>query len=360
MKKAISKLRSLLVESLESRQLMAGDISYSSSTKTLTVQGDQYNDQVVITFDGNNVKADLKAQRSNGSFDHRDRTIRTSDVQRIVIKGLNGDDQVSVYQNGLSGSPLLANVAIEFQGGNGNDTFANFSQVKSTAFGGEGNDSLQGGESADLLYGEGGNDTLNGSLGADTLWGGIGNDTIYGGYGGDVLYGESGNDALYGEAGDDYLFGGDGADSLYGGLDNDSLRGEAGDDKIYGAAGVDLLFGGAGNDWMDAGDGNDIVQGEAGNDVMYGGNGNDLMLGGAGNDTMMGDAGEDSLYGNEGNDYLDGGYDGMLDYLVGGAGSDTFRSKRVHRIALGVEIIREQDSVGDFSTGDSIVKHYVT
>lgn len=55
--------------------------------------------------------------------------------------------------------------------------------------------------------------------------------------------------------------------------------------------------------------------------------------------------------GNDGNDWLEGGYDGALDYLVGGNGIDTFWSKYTRKFGF-FEITFESDWVGDFSLSD--------
>ncbi len=82
------------------------------------------------------------------------------------------------------------------------------------------------------------------------------------------------------------------------------------------------------------------------------------MLGGSGNDNMSGDDGEDQLYGNEGDDSLEGGYDRSLDYLVGGAGADTFWSKYTRGFGF-FPIIVETDWVGDLTAIDIIKKRSV-
>lgn len=345
----------LSMEKMECRQLMAGDISYNSSTKTLTVSGESYNDQVLVSFAGNNVKVDLYAQRSNGSLDHSDRTKRISDVQKLVIIGLNGNDSAQLSQGVLNSGVTLNNLKVEFSGGNGNDSFINTTSAQSLAFGGEGDDYLYGGNVPDQLHGDGGNDRIYGNNGSDSLRGGFGNDILRGGNDGDTLYGDSGDDSLFGEQGDDSLFGSLGNDYVSGGDGNDILRGEDGNDTLLGEAGRDFLFGGLGHDNMLGGLDNDLMQGDAGNDTMNGGDGNDLMVGGADHDSMYGERGEDQIYGDDGNDFLDGGYDGNLDYLVGGNGADTFRAKTVRKIGF-FEFTLEEDWIGDFGAGDTKVK----
>jgi Ca2+-binding RTX toxin-like protein len=337
------------MEALENRRLMTGDIDYSFSTKTLTISGDQLNDRVDVRFEGSNVKVDLYAQRSNGTFDHSDRTKSIGSVNKIVFNGFSGNDALNITQGNLNSGVTLANTRVEFNAAAGNDTMDNSASVVTTATGGDGNDSFVGGPLSDNLNGQAGNDSLYGRGGVDVILGGIGQDVIIGGDDVDYLYGEAGGDYLYGGLGNDWLMGGD---------DNDRLQGDAGDDVLYGENGADVFFGGLGNDWMGGGAGNDIMQGEQGNDTLYGNDGNDVMLGGTDNDKLYGNNGEDSLYGNDGNDILNGGYDGSLDYLVGGLGADTFYSKYVRKFSW-FELTYETDWVGDFGAGDVIAKTYV-
>ena len=355
------------LEALENRRLMAADISYQSSTKTLFITGDSFSDTVQVRFNGNDVKVDLYSTRSNGSTHHEDRTKRISDVARIAFQGFAGNDNLNIIQGTLNNGVTLNNTIVEFSGDQGNDTLDNQTAVRTIAYGGEGNDVFRGGSSIDRFYGDagndilegrGGDDTLEGRGGDDVLRGGTNNDTLFGGDGRDQLYGEDGEDWISGDNGGDYLYGGNGNDTIYGGADGDNIYGDAGVDTLSGGDGNDFMWGGLGNDSMYGGAGNDIMQGEGDHDSMYGGLGNDVLLGGSGNDYMSGEAGEDQLYGNDGDDSLEGGYDGAVDYLVGGAGSDTFWSKYTRKFGF-FEITYETDWVRDFSAGDVLKKRPV-
>ncbi len=355
------------LESLENRRLMAADIDYQSSTKTLFVTGDSRNDTVQVRFNGNDVKVDLYSTRSNGSTHHEDRTKRISDVTKIIVKGFAGNDTLNIIQGTLNNGVTLANTTVEFSGDQDNDTLDNQTAVRVIGYGGDGNDILRGGSSADSLFGDAGNDTLEGRAGDDALdgragddilRGGAGLDTIFGGDGQDQAYGDDGNDWINGQNGGDYLYGGNGDDTIYGGADGDSIRGDAGTDVLSGEDGNDFMWGALGNDSMYGGAGNDILQGEGDHDTMYGGIGNDVLLGGSGNDVMQGEAGQDQLYGNDGDDTLEGGYDGAVDYLVGGAGADTFWSKYTRKFGF-FEITYETDWVSDLTAVDVIKKRPV-
>ena len=99
----------------------------------------------------------------------------------------------------------------EFQGGQHNDeiTVANSLTQPLTAYGRQGNDTLDGGGGPDRLFGHEGNDDLDGDGGAD------------------YLSGKSGDDRLDGDGGWDSLRGGDGWDRGYDGEDVTDV--EAGD-----------------------------------------------------------------------------------------------------------------------------------
>jgi Ca2+-binding RTX toxin-like protein len=148
-----------------------------------------------------------------------------------------------------------------------------------TAFGGEGNDTLQGGSGDDSLNGGPDDDTLIVGTGADDVHGGAGTDVARwftstpvqvtlddqsnDGLGGaqnirsDVegVAGGSGADDLSGDADPNLLFGLDGADSLTGGAGDDTLDGGNGADGLNGGPGRDTLRGGADDDTIGARDG---------------------------------------------------------------------------------------------------------
>lgn len=227
----------------------------------------------------------------------------------LYVYGTSASDTIEVsYQDGkyvVKESNITYRVAaslvtggdVAFYGYQGNDYFWNASGLRTTAYGGDGNDTLIGG---------GKNDSLFGNAGMDTLKGGNGDDYLDGG------------------AGEDYLFGHAGKDTLHAGNDNsynlppsyNYLNGGDGDDILNGSAGVDYMMGESGND---------VLYGYSGDDHMEGGNGNDFLYGFDGNDRMFGGLGEDDLYGMDGDDDLDGGLDDQYDELHGGAGMDRFR-----------------------------------
>ena len=97
-----------------------------------------------------------------------------------------------------------------------------------------------------------------------------------------------------------------------------------------------------------------VLEGYLGNDVMYGRYGNDTLVGDAGHDTLYGEEDLDFLSGGSGDDYLDGGYDNVIDRLYGGLGKDTF-VRHYHWFRF---LLAEMDYIGDFSTGDTLLKRY--
>jgi Ca2+-binding RTX toxin-like protein len=236
--KARKSFRPLSVQLLESRELMAGVIGLNAGT--LTILGTAANDSVVVS----QVGAAVQVSMTHLGHTHTQQ-FPAAAVSQIYFRGYAGDDY-----------------------------FANNTNIRSTAYG---------------------------DAGSDTLIGGFNNDVLIGGYGNDRLYGRAGNDTMYGQDGDDLMYGG------------------AGNDYMYGQNGNDRIFGEAGNDYIRGGYGHDLIRGGLGNDLLYGD---------AGNDQLFGDAGSDRLLGGDGNDRLDGGYDGAVDYLWGNLGADTFIQHR--------------------------------
>lgn len=180
-----------------------------------------------------------------------------------------------------------------------------------------------------LVYGGADNDVLLGGAGNDMLFGGSGSDSIIGGEGADLLVGEAGDDYLRGDDGDDLLDGGEGCDALSGGAGADTLWAGSGESSYYGygdsleaGEGDDLIFGTNGDDNIYGGGGNDTIYGLGGNDQLFGDDGDDFLYGGAGSDTLFGQQGCDWLFGEDGDDYLYGATED--DYLDGGSGHDTY------------------------------------
>jgi len=201
----------LELESLETRDLM----SASAIGEALHVEGTSGNDTVRVSnfTDGFGIR-----------------------YYKVEETGASGNNAVSLFNANLVKKLI-------FNGGDGNDSFVNTTSLQTTAYGGNGNDSLIGGNGNDFLFG------------------GAGDDTLYGGSGNDFLKGDSGNDFLYGMDGDDSLNGGAGRDLLDGGAGNDTLV------SIDNNAGQDTLSGGTGLDsfWIDE----DMVDGLTKRDLIF-------------------------------------------------------------------------------------------
>lgn len=171
-----SPRRNLELEVLEDRQLLATQATLGAGI--LHITGTRFADTAVVTRQGDCIQVQSSTQG--------DRSPRT---QRWMAS------QVT---------------SILFEGSDGNDTFTNDTSVRSTAYGGAGNDTLTGGSAADQLCGDDGNDRLLGRGGDDTLYGGRGKDYLYGGAGSNALYGGAMKSGVWngfdGESVDTYRF----------------------------------------------------------------------------------------------------------------------------------------------------------
>ena len=112
--------------------------------------------------------------------------------QVIVITGTEKNDHVEVRADGQTVDVAVGEGAatthfsfsqeairgLVFRGGDGQDSFRNWSPLPVIAFGGAGNDTLVGGDGNDLLWGDDGSDRLEGRLGLNELDGGAGTDSL--------------------------------------------------------------------------------------------------------------------------------------------------------------------------------------
>ena len=128
----------------------------------------------------------------------------------LVITGTNGLDSITMYRNGSNlivqdlgrrlGSFSLSSITelnIDARGGNDFVLVGNALRIRSTIYGGAGNDVLFGSGVNDSIFGGDGNDVLFGLMGDDLLDGGDGNDWLYGGLGTDTLIGGTGRNRLF-------------------------------------------------------------------------------------------------------------------------------------------------------------------
>jgi serralysin len=198
--------RGLKFEGLETRQLMASNITASLADGVLTVEGSNRGDFIVVRQIDNRISVDGVPISGSGRID------------KIVVYGFGGNDTIRLDGNARAGQAV---------------------RVPTLVFGGEGNDFIVGGDARDELQGNNGN---------DTLYGLAGNDLLFGQDGRDLLFGGLGNDELQGGRGNDELVGGSGADKLFGQEDHDWLWGNDGNDYIDGGSGRDVAYGGLGRD----------------------------------------------------------------------------------------------------------------
>jgi len=311
--------------------------TYTSKTKApqraLRITGTECADHVTVDTAGLNGKRPRVVVTVDGQHFPQSDSFPAAHVQQIFFEGLGGHD---IFRNRTA-------IRSTAYGGSGNDTLAG-GQLDDRLYGQEGADRLSGFAGDDLLSGGTGNDRLNGNRGRDSLWGGSGDDDLRGGGGNDRLSGGVGADQVRGNRGHDRLFGGGGNDNLRGGGGNDDLRGNRGNDTLFGNRGHDSLFGGSGRDQLSGGSGNDQLNGNGGCDTLWGGSGRDRLRGGGGadvlrggshRDVLFGGGGRDTLYGGTGRDdlYGDAGRDSLFgqdgdDGLFGGRGRDTLDGGR--------------------------------
>ncbi len=227
-------------------------------------------------------------------------------VETLEINGLVGDDSIS------AGTLASGLIALQLNGGDGNDTIAGSSGID-VITGGIGNDTIDanpGDDSVDLGTGDDSNVWNNGDN-TDAVIGGEGNDRqIVNGAGvGDIFTVNAGTAPVavrfdrsnlipfgidlttvetlevHGLVGDDNISAG----TLAAGLIALQLNGGDGNDTIAGSSGVDQITGGIGNDTIDANPGDDSIDLGTGDDsnVWNNGDNTDAVIGGDGNDRQI-------------------------------------------------------------------------
>jgi membrane-associated phospholipid phosphatase len=127
----------------------------------------------------------------------------------LVITGTSRVDSITMFRSGSNlvvqdlgrqlGSFQLSSITelnIDARGGDDFVNVGNAVRIRSTIYGGSGNDVLFGSGVNDSLFGGDGNDVLFGLMGDDLLDGGDGDDWLYGGIGTDTLVGGKGRNRL--------------------------------------------------------------------------------------------------------------------------------------------------------------------
>lgn len=330
-------------ESLESRQLLAAD-PIRLNGDVLNIRGTNRADILDVQRVASGPQAGMLQVTLNSEqkfFDDNNTGTGTGSISQIVVRGRNGNDEISIADNvhipavitgGRGNDSILSGAGNDIiRGGRGDDSilgndgrdvidggrgadYIEAGEGADTCVGGSGNDTVFGNEDDDSIDGGRGDDYVEAGEGDDTCAGGSGNDFLNGGRGKDVLNGDAGNDEIHGERARDECFGGSGNDAIFGGSEDDLVDGGAGNDELWGESGTDAIFGQLGNDLLEGGDNNDHLDG---------GLGNDNVMGGAGNDQLKGGLGDDTLDGQEGNNLLDN--ESESDILLNGIVADLDR-----------------------------------
>lgn len=317
--------RSLHIETLEERAMMAVDTSWNSTAGVLTLTITDGTPVIVGSILPSGESTALVSVNSSTQLPKSDGigfTVAANLVKQIIFNGSSSNDQIDL--SAVSGSVFtqLANSSLPFIA------------------------SISGGSGNDTIVGTFGNDSIVGGLGNDSISSLDGNDTVTGGFGSDWVSLGAGNDKYLGTL-DDTLNGADGNDTIDGGLGDDTIQNDSGDDQILlgdgkdqclcinrdssadGAEGEgnDTIYGGAGNDSVDGGEGDDYLIGESGDDTLEGGwgsqdhPGSDIYFGGTGSDSIVGKTGAEIIVGGDDGDHLESdGSEGSL--VIGGNGSD--------------------------------------
>ncbi len=226
----------------------------SINAGTITVDGTNNADTIIITQDATKVHVTLNGQTT-------DYTAAT--VMNIVVNANGGADNVRLSATNGS-NPVTKPSTIN--GGDGNDSL----------IGGNGNDFIYGGANNDTLFGQGGNDVLCGGT-ASFQNGSDGNDEIHGGAGKDVIDYSHRQDSITvnlltgtaGATGESDKIPQKDIEDIWGGTNSDKLVGDNNANFISGGGGNDSIFGLGGNDQLVASQGFDNVFGGTGTDVIF-------------------------------------------------------------------------------------------
>lgn len=226
----------------------------------------------------------------------------TSTVMAIQVNGTDGDEGVTIDQDGGAPFPHQNTTSIDLALGAGADALVITGQTMADSIGfGTDGISLDAGATPDV--------TGIGTVESFTVDAGGGDDAVSGMGGGGLGGAFPTAITINGEAGIDTLNGAGGDDTLDGGTGGDVVSGGGGTDTVDGGAEKDTLKGGDDGDTVDGGGGNDTVTAGEGDDVVVEGEGNDILRGGRGDDDVNGGPGRDQLYGGRDADHCLGGPD---------------------------------------------------
>lgn len=217
---------------------------------------------------------------------------------------------------GTDNSDYLIGVCLDpesVMGGAGDDHVVLLRGTDASAFGDNGNDTIEGSYFSSKLFGGQGNDLLishglngsttkiDGGLGSDTMLGGIGDDIYFVDDAADVVIDASystGNEVRSSvnyaltDSSNVYLLELEGSGAILGqgNSSDNSLTGNDFDNILIGLSGDDIFYGELGNDSCIGGDGNDIFYGEGGSDTYVGGAGDDRYMVADASDIVVEDA----------------------------------------------------------------------
>jgi Ca2+-binding RTX toxin-like protein len=274
------------VETLEPRQLFDNaqqppigpnppptpSASHHVANNTLYVVGTSLNDTIKVTATPASIEISaLGGAWPNGYFYQR--TVQGPSIDRIVIYGYGGNDQIEVLgwlgRHGTFADHRYAWMYFERE-----DQFTETYKPKYPTFnvyGGFGNDTLIADWAVEWAF-------LDGGPGADHLDGRLMAVADYSGRSQPVSVNLF-NDADDGEAGEhDWV---DPAIRVFLlGSKNDVFQANSNSSRPY------AVFGGSGNDWLLGGGGDDFMNGELGNDYLIGYGGKDYLIGWDGADTL--------------------------------------------------------------------------
>jgi Ca2+-binding RTX toxin-like protein len=252
-----------------------------------------------------------------------------SEFESVDIAGIDGFDDIIVYQNGIgyTGGEQGTGVAGSGEADLFLGDFRAFSDDLSFdghSGSGEGYDIGQGTRIADferfhLILGEG-HDVVRGGDLDDLAYAGAGRDILIGGAGDDHFYGEADDDIFEHTAGNDFFDGGDGTgDTLTVSGRIAPLTVELFDENGIGLTALSMLDSSPSlTDFASAitASPNSVTMTHGTNSVtatnieeflISGSEDNDVLIGGSSQSVLFGGAGRDALIGRNGNDFMSGG-----------------------------------------------------
>jgi len=203
------------------------NVSNTGATDTITVQGEDDNDTLVVTP---SVVTNTAVIQANGLSP----VVAATTADTLTVAGGAGGAADELLYSGTSVSDAITIGATTIaHTGFKTITYDGTTEVLRVD-GGLGDDTIDASAATATWY-------IGGGGGDDTLTGGSADDQILGGTGTDIISGGAGADTIDGEAGDDVITGGDGNDNLRGGDGVDVFQWADGDDD-------DILVGGTGGD----------------------------------------------------------------------------------------------------------------